>query len=485
MYGEKEKKMKKFLILTVLAVLLSATNLFAECTTYVSGTIVNETWTLEGSPYCVEGDILVASLTIEPGVRVEFIGNYVFEVAGTLTAIGTEENEIVFTAQETNEDGWQGIFFNYSSPGSELAYCTIEDSINSGIRTKNITLIIKNCTITNNSGTQGAGIYANGGEIILMSCTIEGNSVSVTIDKGVANGGGIYISGNLTLINSTVSKNFTSAYYHSTKVYDRWTYSNGGGIYVSGNLTLTNSIICENYAYSYAYSKYGTSYADSRGGGIYFDGTSLNATNCIISNNSVIASAERHTKKGGGIYLHSGTASFTNCTVAYNENQGLRNEGGTATAMNCIFWKNSSTQISGTTTVTYSDVEDGYPGEGNISSNPIFNVCIQIFPFSPCIDRGNPDSQYNDTCLPPSLEGIRNDMGAHGGPGACEWIYCDGDFDCDIDIDGSDLSVFAADFGRTDCDDDCEEDFDNDGDVDGSDWAVFAANFDRTDCCPK
>ena len=438
--------MKKLLILIVLTVLLSATNLFAECTTYVSGTIVNETWTLEGSPYCVEGDILVASLTIEPGVRVEFIGNYVFEVAGTLTAIGTEENEIVFTAQETNEDGWQGIFFNYSSPGSERAYCTIEDSINSGIRTKNITLIIKNCTITNNSGTQGAGIYANGGEIILMSCTIEGNSVSVTIDKGVANGGGIYVSGNLTLI---------------------------------------NSIICENYAYSYAYSKYGTSYADSRGGGIYFDGTSLNATNSIISNNSVIATAERPTKKGGGIYLHSGTASFTNCTVAYNENQGLRNEGGTATAMNCIFWKNSSTQISGTTTVTYSDVEDGYPGEENICSNPIFNVCLQIFPFSPCIDRGNPDSQYNDTCLPPSLEGVRNDMGAHGGPGACEWIYCYGDFDCDVDIDGSDLSVFAADFGQTDCDDDCEEDFDNDGDVDGSNLAVFAANFDRTDCCPK
>lgn len=28
---------------------------------------------------------------------------------------------------------------------------------------------------------------------------------------------------------------------------------------------------------------------------------------------------------------------------------------------------------------------------------------------------------------------------------------CEGDFDCDGDVDGSDLSVFAADFGRTDC----------------------------------
>ena len=59
---------------------------------------------------------------------------------------------------------------------------------------------------------------------------------------------------------------------------------------------------------------------------------------------------------------------------------------------------------------------------------------------------------------------------------------CEGDFDNDSDVDGSDLAVFAADFGRTDCLSDCEGDFDEDGDVDGSDLAVFAADFGRTDC---
>jgi hypothetical protein len=59
---------------------------------------------------------------------------------------------------------------------------------------------------------------------------------------------------------------------------------------------------------------------------------------------------------------------------------------------------------------------------------------------------------------------------------------CEGDFDGDGDVDGSDLAVFAADFGRTDCDGDCEGDFDNDGDVDGSDLAIFALDFGRTDC---
>jgi hypothetical protein len=61
---------------------------------------------------------------------------------------------------------------------------------------------------------------------------------------------------------------------------------------------------------------------------------------------------------------------------------------------------------------------------------------------------------------------------------------CEGDFDNDGDVDGSDLAVLAADFGRTDCStgDPCGGDFNHDGDVDGSDLAVFAADFGRTDC---
>jgi putative Ig domain-containing protein len=63
-------------------------------------------------------------------------------------------------------------------------------------------------------------------------------------------------------------------------------------------------------------------------------------------------------------------------------------------------------------------------------------------------------------------------------------VICAGDFDYDGDVDGSDLAVFAADFGRADCDTDapCVGDFDADGDVDGIDLAVFAADFGRTDC---
>jgi len=61
---------------------------------------------------------------------------------------------------------------------------------------------------------------------------------------------------------------------------------------------------------------------------------------------------------------------------------------------------------------------------------------------------------------------------------------CKGDFDGDGDVDGSDLAIFAVDFGRTNCSigPPCEGDFDKDGDVDESDLAVFASEFGRTDC---
>ena len=61
---------------------------------------------------------------------------------------------------------------------------------------------------------------------------------------------------------------------------------------------------------------------------------------------------------------------------------------------------------------------------------------------------------------------------------------CEGDFNGDRDVDGSDLAVFSADFGRTDCGqgDPCEGDFDSNNNVDDLDLTTFSADFGRTDC---
>ncbi|OEU82880.1 MAG: hypothetical protein BA873_05530 [Desulfobulbaceae bacterium C00003063] len=184
--------MKKTILLAVLFAMFSSSQLLsAQCTTTVSGIEVTiGTWTKEGSPYCVDGHLLIENLIIEPGVRVEFLGNYVFEVAGVLTAIGTKEDPIVFARAETNTVGWQGIYFNNKNRGSKLAYCTIEGSVNSGLRILNSLPSIENCIISNNNASQGGGININltslaaSEKLLLIGCTVTDNT-------SLSHGGGI------------------------------------------------------------------------------------------------------------------------------------------------------------------------------------------------------------------------------------------------------------------------------------------------------
>jgi hypothetical protein len=430
--------------LFVLFVLLNSTVSFAD-STWVHGTLVNQTWTPENSPYCVDGNIRVAGLEIKPSVQVVFFGAFVFEIAGKLTAIGTEQDSIIFTKAHQDTAGWWGIFFNRNPSGSKLAYCRIQGSDSSGIRVDHSTPSIKNCTITHNSSTQeggginvfgtsiftldncavtnnsvsngnirGGGIYVDSsGEAILTGCIIANNSV--TGGSGSI-GGGIYVFGRLTLNNCTVNSN---SVYASAGVFDDC-YSYAGGIYIKEIAMLFNCIVDGNSAHSSA-GWFHTAY--SYGGGIYAGGTST-LKNCIISYNSVSGNSTPVCEGGGFYSAGSDTSILTNCTIAYNTNQGLRRASGTVKVRNSILWENSSSQISGATTVTYSDVQGSYPGEGNIDWNPIFesDSNLIIVPGSCCVDSGDSNPIYNDLCFPPSLGTVRNDMGAHGGPFGCGWL---------------------------------------------------------------
>ncbi|MBI3489958.1 MAG: Ig-like domain-containing protein [Acidobacteria bacterium] len=105
--------------------------------TPVSGT-VQGAFTLDHSPYLVQGDLTVprgSRLTIEAGVEVRFMGHYKLWVLGGLTAVGTAERPILFTAPD-HAVGWFGIrIWGGVGPGGALPmdaveqrieYCTIE-----------------------------------------------------------------------------------------------------------------------------------------------------------------------------------------------------------------------------------------------------------------------------------------------------------------------------------------------------------------------
>ena len=107
---------------------------------------------------------------------------------------------------------------------------------------------------------------------------------------------------------------------------------------------------------------------------------------------------------------------------------------------NSILWKDMAFQegteihARGAIDVTYSNIYKGWvdiPGNNNIEADPLFvdlNGCCLIED-SPCIDAGHPDALFNDPenpekpgqALSPAWGTIRNDMGAFGGPCACDW----------------------------------------------------------------
>jgi hypothetical protein len=85
--GTNMRKVYGFTLLLVLAIALPVPFGSAQSGTFKGGVIsANETWTPEGSPYNLTGNLLIASgvtLTVQSGVTVNF-GNYFLWVNGTM-----------------------------------------------------------------------------------------------------------------------------------------------------------------------------------------------------------------------------------------------------------------------------------------------------------------------------------------------------------------------------------------------------------------
>jgi hypothetical protein len=154
-------------------------------------------------------------------------------------------------------------------------------------------------------------------------------------------------------------------------------------------------------------------------------------------------------------------------------------------------------------TVEYTNVQGGWPGDGNVDADPRFtnpqgidgvagteDDNLRLRWDSPCIDAGDnsavppgvttdldgkprfiddPDTPDTGLGTPPIV-----DMGAYEFPGRA------GDFDGDGDVDLNDFATFALCYtgaavppapGCEPCD------LDADNDVDLGDFATFAANF--------
>ncbi|NUN95338.1 MAG: right-handed parallel beta-helix repeat-containing protein [Candidatus Omnitrophica bacterium] len=90
------------------------------------------TWRKPGAsfPYFLRGSMAVesgATLTLAPGVEVRAEGNIGVYVRGTLQALGSPGNPVVFTSRKTSpsQGDWNGIYLGPGAGGSVLSQCKI------------------------------------------------------------------------------------------------------------------------------------------------------------------------------------------------------------------------------------------------------------------------------------------------------------------------------------------------------------------------
>lgn len=346
----------------------------------------------------------------------------------------------------------------------------------------------------------GGGMYNSGGSPTLVNCVFVGNVAEEV-------GGGMYNhkQGNATLDNCTFGANSAIAggavcNWASSLTFTDCTFSNnsamaGGGMY---NYAGTGNCAPELMSCTFTANS-----SEADGGAVYNDGFSgwcrPTVVNCIFSANSA-------GENGGAVYSVEWiggqcSPTLTNCTLVGNSagkpGGAVSSESAGTILANCILWGNSHSAICGDVSASFSNVEGGWPGEGNIEANPCFadpsngdfhlrskagrwdpysETWVQDVLTSPCIDAGDPNCSCSGELWP---SGKCINMGAYGGTAQASMSPCTAGNVADLDnndvVDAQDLFMLAKMWLASSVP--LAEDIDRDGLVGFSDFAALADNW--------
>jgi hypothetical protein len=251
---------------------------------------------------------------------------------------------------------------------------------------------------------------------VLDGFTISGGYANSGVTPDLA-GGGILISSTIGVSRPIVAR---------CRLTSNWAID-GGGVFLYGPFTDSTFVNCSFIA-NFALT----------GGGVHWKGTDAQGTklvNCQFATNTAA-------NKGGAIAPGEG-GEIMNCTFVDNSAQSgkaihAKNPGTVVT--NSIFWgapDQISSDLGISVTVSYSDIQGGYPGTGNVNADPRFvNQSAGDYrlskPCSPCVDAGHSadGDPLHSSCTVPAGYLVPCALSC---PGAGSGIPCDNPWDVDQD----------------------------------------------------
>lgn len=333
----------------------------------------------------------------------DVVGNSIwFYSSDAIDTLGMDPDVLVINRDET----YDGPVFHVSTTGSDstgngseyFPFATIQtaiDSTNSGdsvlvhpgnYEVNDLTVSGKSLTLKGVSGRDSTTIDGQGSYRILT--VTNGNDKTFTME-------GFKIENGDALTNSGYVMSVEGGFATFSDLILEDNGQNTGNTLFRGNdpdsTTFKNCIVRNNSAENAA----GIGYATVKNCLVYGN-SGWNNTNpvqeCIVINCTIV-------DNGGGAGNSWTTGGATNSQIV---NSIVRGNGGAGQ----IYYYSGST-LSG---VTYSNVEGGYTGTGNIDADPLFtdsdNGDYSLSANSPCIDAGAPSSAYDP-------DGTIADMGAY------------------------------------------------------------------------
>jgi len=287
----------------------------------------------------------------------------------------------------------------------------------------NVVLHGARTVLRGNTATEGGAVWAVGVSIAICSnASVRGNNAG-------ERGGGAYLAQSLLVVDE-----------HAALLGNHAARSGGAIMVTNGTVVVRNGATIGDVAGSVS------NHAADAGGGICAEWSSVEVHGafvpppagppCVFINNQAtyggacffniisdsrvrdaLIVSNRATQTGGGVYATSGGHSYLcncvvarntaprgagvaaglstrwhadYCTIAHNSSAGVDWYAGVAGLTNCVVWGNVGTQITAGASVSFCDVEGGYPGNGNLATDPQFRnpgaLDWSLALGSPCID---------------------------------------------------------------------------------------------------